>query len=41
MFCLSSERSKEAEKRKGFFLKERGVQYGNRLRQGKGAHYFT
>lgn len=38
MFCLSSKRSKEAEKRKGFFLKERGVEYGNRLRQGKGAH---
>ena len=38
MFCLSSKRSKEAEKRKGFFLKERAVQYGNRLRQGKGAH---
>lgn len=38
MFCLSSKRSKEAEKRKGFFLKERGVQYGNSLRQGKGAH---
>lgn len=38
MFCLSSKRSKKAEKRKGFFLKERGVQYGNRLRQGKGAH---
>lgn len=38
MFCLSSKRSKEAEKRKGFFLKERGVQYGNRLRQGKGAN---
>ena len=38
MLCLSSKRSKEAEKRKGFFLKERGVQYGNRLRQGKGTH---
>ena len=38
MLCLSSKRSKEAEKREGFFLKERGVQYGNRLRQGKGAH---
>ena len=38
MLCLSSKRSKEKEKRKGFFLKERGVQYGNRLRQGKGAY---
>ena len=38
MLYLSSKRSKETEKRKGFFLKERGVQYGNRLRQGKGAH---
>ena len=38
MLCLSSKRSKEAEKRKGFFLKERGVQYGNHLQQGKGAH---
>ena len=38
MFCLSSKRSKETEKRKGFFLKERGVQYGNSLRQGKGAY---
>ena len=38
MLCFSSKGSKETENGKGFFLKERGVQYGNRLRQGKGTH---